>query len=53
MEKILLDRIIGRLGAAHAQRAWINDNIIADHINEALAAARALKLELAKEKAPA
>lgn len=53
MEKILLDRIIGRLGAAAVQRSFHDDRIIADHIDEALAAAQALAAELAKEKAPA
>lgn len=48
MEKILLERIIGRLGAAAVQRSFHDDAIIASHIDEALAAAQALKLELAK-----
>lgn len=51
---VYLDRILGHLGAAAVQRSFHDDRIIADHIDEALAAARALKLELAKtEKAAA
>lgn len=50
---VYLDRIIGRLGAAAVQRSFHDDRIIADHIDEALAAAQALKAELAKEKASA
>lgn len=48
MDKIYLDRIIGHLGAAAVQRAWNDDRIISDHIDEALAAARALKAEFTK-----
>ncbi len=48
MTSIYLDRIIGHLGAAAIQRSFHDDHIIGSHIDEALAAARALKTELAK-----
>lgn len=41
-----LDKIIGHLGTASLQRAWNDDKIIADHIDEALEAARAAKAEI-------
>lgn len=43
---VYLDRIVGHLGAAAVQRSFHDDAIIASHIDEALAAARALKAEL-------
>lgn len=43
---VYLDRIIGHLGAAAIQRSFHDDKIIADHIEEALAAAQALKAEI-------
>lgn len=45
---VYLERIIGHLGAAAVQRSFHDDRIIADHIDEALEAARELKAELAK-----
>lgn len=44
-----LDRIIGHLGTAAAQRAWSDDKIIMDHVDEALEAAQALKAEITNQ----
>lgn len=43
-----LDEIIAHLHTAAIQRSWLDDKIIADHIDEALEAARAAKAEITK-----
>lgn len=48
-----LDEIIGHLGAAVIQRSSIDDIIIANHIDMALAAAKLAKRELSKIPASA
>lgn len=45
-----LDTIIGHLGAAAIKRAFYDDRIIAEHIDDALAAARQAKRELTQAK---
>ncbi len=45
-----LNTIIGHLGTAARQRVWLDDKIIADHIDEALAAAEAAKREFVLQR---
>lgn len=49
----LVEEIIGSLGAASIQRAATDDDIISDHIDDALIAAKELRklIAIATEKA--
>lgn len=49
MKDIIIDQIIGHLGAAQGQRSVRDDAIIAAHIDDAMTAAKALRDKQAEE----